>query len=214
MSAVCPHCGSSTESPLVCGACGTLSPAPDAGLDPFAAFGLERDWKVDAGALRKALLRLQRAIHPDFFAGAAPEVRELAERNTAELNAAHEILADDFRRADWLVQALGGPDENAERQMPQAFLMEVMEWNETLEEARAAEPDSPERAAAHELGTTLRAERDALFDRLASLLTPLPTALPEGAESAPLVEARRQLNAVRYVDRALRQIEELRLAPR
>ncbi len=192
-------------SPLFCAACSTLF-APPEDADPFALLGLEPAIAVDAGALRKELLRLQRAMHPDFFAGAADETRALAERNTAELNAAYEVLEDEVRRADWLVKRQGGPDENEERQMPQAFLMEVMEWNETLEEARGSEPSSSAREAALELGRELDTERESLVRSVAELLDPLPN-----TGSDVLVEARRRLNAVRYVDRALRQIEEIRL---
>ena len=205
MTAACPHCGASPESLLFCGACGNLLRA-DGTPDPFGVFGLEPSAEVDPGALKKSLLSLQRAMHPDFFAGADEAIRELADHNTAELNAAFDILSDDFRRADHLIRSLGGPDENEERQMPQAFLMEVMEWNETLEEARESDPGSAERAAADELKETLVEERETLLSAVAGHLTPLP---PSG--DAALTETRRQLNAVRYVDRALRQIEEIRL---
>lgn len=201
----CPSCGEALASPLVCEACHSLHPAPE-DLDPFAVFGLEPAYVVDAGALKKRLLRLQRAMHPDFFGGSDEATRDLAVRNTSELNAAHDTLRDDRVRADHLVRHLGGPDENEERQMPQAFLMEVMEWNETLEEARESAPGSDERAAALALGRDLREERAKLFDSIAALLTPLPD-----AGSDRLTEVRRQLNAVRYLDRALGQIEEIRL---
>ncbi len=175
-------------------------------MDPFAVFGLAPGFALDASALRKKLLRLQRGMHPDYFGGADESQRELAIRNTAELNAAFEILADAVRRADWLVQSLGGPGENEERQMPQAFLMEVMEWNEMLEEARESEPGSPAREAATKLGATLDDERGRLVRSIEAGLTPLPENRPER-----LVEVRRALNAVRYLDRALEQIEEIRL---
>jgi molecular chaperone HscB len=168
--------------------------------------GVEPTYAVDRDALKKSMLSLQRAMHPDFFATADAATRELADRNTSELNAAFEVLADDLRRADHLVRSLGGPDENKERQMPQAFLIEVMEWNETLEEARDAAPESAERQAALELRETLEAQRLELMEEIAALLTPLP----ERGDAA-LTEVRRRMNAVRYVKRALAQIEEIRL---
>jgi DnaJ-domain-containing protein 1 len=145
-------------------------------------------------------------MHPDFFAGAPAAARALAERNTAELNSAFELLSDDFRRADWLVKSLGGPDENEQRDMPREFLVEVMEWNEVLEEARASASGSNAHAAALALCERLLADRRDLLARIGALLEPLPE-----RGSLRLVDARRTLNAVRYVDRALEQIEELRL---
>lgn len=201
----CPRCGAERTTPLACDACGVLSPPADA-LGPFEALGFAPAWKVDASALRKRLLALTRRTHPDFFADADAEQRELAERNSALANQAHETLADDLARADWLVTHLGGPREGELRDMPQAFLMEVLEWNETLEAARGAGPGSPARERLGALARELESARAAALARLGALLDPLP------ARGAPeLVSARREINALRYVRRTLDQIEALRL---
>jgi len=201
----CPACQAPQETPLACGACGALIEV-DGEQDPFATFGLERAWSVDADDLSKRLLRFGRLVHPDYYAAAGEAARALAERNTASLNEAHELLENDFRRADWLVRALGGPTESDERQMPQAFLMEVLEWNETLDEARGAAAGTAEHDALAELGTTLDDERADAMQRIGNLLTPLPD-----AGAGTLAELRRELNAVRYLDRALRELKALRL---
>jgi len=104
------------------------------------------------------------------------------------------------------VRALGGPGESDERQMPQAFLMEVLEWNESLDDARNAAAGGPERAALEGLGQTLDTERAATLERIGAGLTPLPD---DG--SAALTALRRELNAIRYLDRARRELESLRL---
>jgi molecular chaperone HscB len=200
----CTSCGATLASALVCESCGALQAASQA--DPWAVLGLERAHALDADALKKRLLALQRRVHPDYFGGADAAQRELAERNTAELNAAHRVLADDARRADLLVRTLGGPDDQAERQMPQEFLLEVLEWNETLEEARESQPGSPAHAALDDLEAELRSERAAALERIAGLLTPTPA-----AGAVALTDARRELNAVRYLDRTLSTLAELRL---
>ena len=169
--------------------------------------GLAQVYPLDRMALRKRLLSYSRILHPDFHTTSGAEARELAERNTAELNAAFEILSDDFRRADWIVGSLGGPGDSQERQMPPAFLMEVMEWNESIEEAKESGTDSDEFRALGPLEQQLREERDELMDAISNLLTPLP------AMHAPeLIEVRRRLNAVRYLDRTLEVIAELTLS--
>lgn len=199
----CPRCGAPLEALTGCAACGTVLEVR-ADATPFELLGLETLYDVDARELRKRHLRASRGVHPDFFGGAPVEVRAQAERNAALLNGALETLGDDARRADWLVQHLGGPDEIAERAMPQAFLMEVLEWNEVLEEARAAASFDARLAG---LERDLRAQRTAALAAIARLLTPLPV---PGAPA--LRTARQQLNVLRYVDRALADIEAQRLS--
>jgi len=125
----------------------------------------------------------------------------LAEKNTATLNEAYEELSDDRRRADGLVRRLGGPDEVAERQMPQEFLMEVLEWNESLEDERSQ--PSPALAT---LEAELEQRRTSTLQAVANLLTPLPA---PGASQ--LTDVRRLLNALRYLQKTLSEIGALRL---
>jgi molecular chaperone HscB len=187
-----------------CPACGALFEAEDA-LDPFEALGLPAAYEVDAKLLKRRLLDLTRRMHPDFFGTADAELRALAERNTAAVNEAHEELSDDLRRADGIVRRLGGPDENAERQMPQEFLMEVLEWNETLEDQRERPPIASGDAL-DTLEAELKARRADTLAEVGKLLTPLPEA------GAPvLTEVRRNLNALRYLQKTLAEIGALRL---
>src|SRR5262245_60687838 len=203
----CPRCSADLETPFGCLACGAILPLEDDAdrLDPFEILGLQPAFVVDPQDLRKRLLRFSRLVHPDFFATAGADEKRRAEKASALLNAAHAILSDDVARADHLVRMLGGPDENVQREMPKEFLMEVLEWNETLEEARAGSSVPAERLES--LREELEARRAEALGAVATLLTPLP---PRG--SATLVEARKKLNAVRYVDRTLAEIEALRLA--
>ncbi len=201
----CSRCGAELETPLGCAACGGLfEPAHEP--SPFEVLGLERSWRVDPSALRKRLLRLSRVVHPDYFGHAPAQERALAERNSARLNQGFETLSDDLARADWLIGELGGPAEGELRDMPRAFLMEVLEWNEALDDARDAGPGAPERERLEGLRTELGAAREQALQRLGGLLDPLP------APAAPvLADARRELNALRYLRRTLDQIEALRL---
>lgn len=205
--ASCPRCSAILETPLGCLACGAVFPlGGDVGaLDPFAILGLVPAYAIDLQELRRRLLKYSRLTHPDFFATAGQSEKENAERATAVLNAAFALLSDDAARADQIVRSLGGPDENTERAMPKEFLMEVLEWNEFLEEARRAESTPAEGAAA--LRRDLEARREQALATVAKLLEPLPA---RGSES--LREARRALNVVRYVDRALSELEALRLS--
>lgn len=202
----CPACGKTLHSPLLCEACGAVLESR-ASLSPFEVLGLEPRAEPDLASVRKRMLALARGLHPDFHAHGGPDARRRAEDNTAALNAAYAVLADDFRRADWLVGALGGPREDQERSMPAEFLQEVLEWNEAIEEAREAEAGSPPRMALEALANRLATERGATMKNVLFRLNPLP------ARGAPVLRlARQELNALRYLDRALAEIGELRLS--
>jgi molecular chaperone HscB len=199
---VCDRCQAPLETPLACGACGALH-AVDERATPFDILGLPAAYALDRAELERRLVRFGRLVHPDFFAAAPAEQRARAERNSARLNAAHAVLADDAARADWIVTHLGGPAAGKERDLPRDFLMEVLEWNETLEAAA----DAPDRLGRLEpLDAELSARRRAALERVAALLTPLPE---RGA--APLRDARQELDVLRYLDRSLARIEDLRV---
>jgi molecular chaperone HscB len=197
----CPRCWARPQTPLFCERCNELL-EPASRPSPFEVLGLPTGFNVDKFALRKKLLLLSRRMHPDFFGTAGQEARALAERNTAELNAAFDVLSDDFRRADWLVTSLDGPKESDERALPAEFLAQVLEWNEAIEEARAngsADGLAP-------LEARLGALRGRLMSDVARALDSVP------ALRAPVLrDVRRALNAVRYLDRALTTLAELRI---
>ncbi|MFT5733766.1 MAG: molecular chaperone HscB [Planctomycetota bacterium] len=202
---LCPGCQAPLQTPLACGACGVLinvSGPGSAEPSPFAILGLEVTFDVDTKDARKRLRRTAHKVHPDFYATAGEAQRELAEQNNAILNRAYEIVVDDVRRADWIVRHLGGPGEKDFGCMHQEFLLEVMDWNETLDEN---EPGSEEFDA---LDADLKAERRHLIESIAGYLTPLPDPkTSEGTEA--LKDVRKDLNALRYVDRALTRVAGL-----
>lgn len=204
---LCPKCQDELLTPLVCLGCGALLEVDASGaLSPFELLGLPAGWEVDRKQLKRQLLKLSRAVHPDFFATAEESTRQRAEDASAALNAAHDTLGDDFKRANHLVASLGGPSESDERQMPQAFLMQVLEWNEVLEDAQGAKPGSAEWIVMEQLAGELATERQARVTAIAAQLTPLPS-----KGDASLLATRQELNAVRYIDRTQTEIKNLQL---
>src|SRR5689334_2371635 len=202
--ASCPKCRSPLESPLACASCGSLFRV-DASATPFEVLGLPLEFAVDKKELDKRRSRIGRLVHPDFFATRPREELELAEEDSARLNEAYATLADDVARAEWIVEHFGGPSADEEREMPRAFLMEVLEWNEVLEDVSKGErtPDAMKRLDA--LRSEIGRERAERLASVARLLVPTPR-----TASPTLKLARQELNALRYLERALAEIEALR----
>lgn len=199
----CFRCSSALSQPLVCDGCGLLQPLTRA-IDPFALFSLAPAAELDLEQLRRRLTSLSRRVHPDFYANASAEERERAQASAAELNGAFELLCDETRRIEHLIARGGGPGAEQERQMPAAFLAEVLEWNESLDAARQGDPKAL--AGLESLSAELRGRLAAERTALRRLLTPLPE-----PGSPKYREARKLLNAVRYLERAAAECAERRL---
>ena len=83
---------------------------------------------------------LQREAHPDRFAAQGGAAQRLAMQWSVRINEAHQRLKDPVKRAAYLCEQRGSPI-NAETNtaMPPAFLMQQMEWRETLDDATKVE---------------------------------------------------------------------------
>jgi len=106
----------------------------------FEIFGLSPQFAVDRAALDARWKDLQREAHPDRFATADAQSRRQAMQWSVRINEAYQRLKDPLKRASYLCELHGvpiGAEDNTA--MPAAFLMQQMEWRETLEEARTVE---------------------------------------------------------------------------
>lgn len=161
--------------------------------NPFQLLGLPLRFELDEAALRRAYLTRVSAIHPDIAGD------DQAQAASAELNLARESLANPETRANILLSLLGGPTKEADKSLPPAFLMEIMETREAIEAALAT-GNSQERARWTQWGHTERASfiarAAALFDRLDT--PPTPEALKQ---------LRTLLNSWRYIERLIEQLD-------
>jgi molecular chaperone HscB len=170
----------------------------------FERLGLPRRFSVDPTAIEREYLTRSRAVHPDFHQlGTAAEQRASLEQ-TAALNEAYLTLKEPFRRAEYLLGLMGGPSAQAEKNLDQAFLLEMMELRERIEDARAAHDAAATSAIEAEL-TALQTERLAQvathFERVESLSADDP------ARGPILVQIRRLLNAVKTIRSLLRDLQ-------
>jgi molecular chaperone HscB len=116
-------------------------------MDPFGTLGIERRFDLDLKAVEKRHRDLSRAFHPDKFAHEGGTERKIALGQAADVNEAWRIVRDPIRRAEALFTLLGVPvGETNEPKPSPAFLMDMLESREALEEAKIARDLSKVRA--------------------------------------------------------------------
>lgn len=163
--------------------------------DPFDLLGVPARFDLDPAELERRYLGAASALHPDV---ASPEDPEAAARSAA-LNDARAILTDPERRATALLTRLGGPLPNEEKSLPPDFLAEIMEVRESVEAALASgRPDQTDR------WRTWARQRRREFVAWASAAF---AALGQSPDAGALRDIRRRLNAWRYIERLVEQLE-------
>ena len=166
----------------------------------FERLGLPRRFPLDPAELERNYLARSREVHPDH----AGNDRASLEASAA-LNEAYTVLRDPFRRADYLLTLEGGPTAAEQKQAAPEFLEEMLDLRMRIEEAKHA-ADSSERVT---LERDLTRRRDALLADVGTLfekLAPLPPDAPTRREL--LVRIRQTLNATKYIQGLLRDLEE------
>jgi molecular chaperone HscB len=133
--------------------------------DYFTVFGLPRKLTVDGEALQRRFYELSREHHPDFHQGAGVDRQAESLARSALVNRAYRALRDPLARVEYLIALEEGREvrEGAtdKPKAPRELLMEMLEVQEALEEAKA---QGMEAAAA----TRLREERARLEARYAA----------------------------------------------
>ena len=103
----------------------------------FELFRLPQRFDQDRADLDARWKDLQREAHPDRFAAQGASAQRAALQWSVRINEAYRRLKDPLRRAAYLCELRGAPIQaESNTAMPPEFLMEQMEWRESLDEAR------------------------------------------------------------------------------
>jgi molecular chaperone HscB len=117
-------------------------------VDYFAIFGLPRKLWIEMNGLEQRFLQLSWKLHPDNFANAPEEERDLSLKRSSELNDAYRTLRDPVGRVEYLLAIEGARKEGEHKQKaPPELLEEVFELNESLDELREAKASGSDLAA-------------------------------------------------------------------
>jgi molecular chaperone HscB len=105
--------------------------------DDFELFGVPQRFAQDRAALDARWKDLQREAHPDKFAAQGAAAQRVAMQWSVRINEAYQRLKDPMRRAAYLCELNGAPIQAEDNTaMPAAFLMQQMEWRESLDDAQ------------------------------------------------------------------------------
>ena len=102
----------------------------------FELFGLTQQFAQDRSTVDARWKSLQREAHPDKFAAQGAAAQRVAMQWSVRINEAYQRLKYPLKRAAYLCELGGAPiNAHSNTAMPAAFLMQQMEWRESLEEA-------------------------------------------------------------------------------
>ena len=106
----------------------------------FELFSLPARFAQDRAEIDLRWKALQKQAHPDRFAAEGAAAQRVAMQWSVRINEAYQRLKDPLKRAAYLCEMQGAPVQAENNTaMPPAFLMQQMEWRESLEDTGTAQ---------------------------------------------------------------------------
>ena len=162
----------------------------------FELFGLPQSYALDRNQLDAAYRELQNTVHPDRFAAQPEAEQRVAMQWATQVNEAYQTLRHTVNRGVYLLKLQGIDALDASNtKMAPAFLMQQMEWRETIDEARAGRSVK----ALDALSDDLRTAHRRIEAQLAELID-------EAHDYAAASEAVRQL---RFMDKLIAEVGDV-----
>lgn len=104
--------------------------------DDFTLMGVPKRFALDLALLDQQWKNLLRQIHPDKFATDSAAAQRLSMQWSVRINEAYQRLKSPIKRASYLCELAGVPIQAENNtSMPAHFLVQQMQWRESLEEA-------------------------------------------------------------------------------
>ncbi|WP_118803938.1 Fe-S protein assembly co-chaperone HscB [Neisseria lactamica] len=126
----------------------------------FTLFRIEPAFDIDTENLEQTYRALAARFHPDKFASTSAFEQKQAVMMSSTVNDAYRTLKNPIDRAAYLLKTLGiDADAPEHTSFAPEFLMQQMEWRETLMEARAGN----DLESLKNLDNEIRAEQEKLF---------------------------------------------------
>ncbi|HEX2837751.1 MAG TPA: iron-sulfur cluster co-chaperone HscB C-terminal domain-containing protein [Phycisphaerales bacterium] len=153
--------------------------------DPFEILGLPKRFELSPRDVERAYLARSAGMHPDAGGEGTGQ---------AALNDARDVLLNTEARAEALLLAMGGKGKSEDKSLPGGFLVEMMETREAMESASS----DAERLKWRDWAM----EQRGAFERAVGELFRLAE-----VDRTALHSVRCQLNAWRYIERMIEQLD-------
>ena len=162
----------------------------------FDLFGLPVQFAIDESNLVARFQELQKQLHPDRFASKPAAERRWSMQAASYVNEGYQTLKNDLKRAIYLLKLNDvSVDEETDTRMSPMFLMEQMEYRESLEAAEnAADPLEKLDPVRKQLKAGIR-EQSQTFD--------------QAAGSGNWDEARTTVRQWQFLDKLAREVKSL-----
>jgi len=108
----------------------------------FELFNIPVSLLVDTSSIKKRFYELSRKYHPDFFSNATNEEQDTALEMSALLNKAMKVFNAPDETIKYVLQLKGLLEDDEKYQLPNDFLMDVMEINEQLMDAKMEDDET------------------------------------------------------------------------
>jgi len=105
-------------------------------MNHFELFELPISLHPDTRQLKQKFYALSRKFHPDFYTQESELEQAEALEKSSQINKAFKIFQDGDETIKYVLQLKGLLQEEEKYDLPPAFLMEVMELNEQMMEAK------------------------------------------------------------------------------
>ena len=130
----------------------------------FELFGIPAQFAQDRAAIDARWKALQREAHPDRFTAQGAAAQRVAMQWSVRINEAYQRLKDPLKRAAYLCELAGAAiNAHSNTAMPGAFLVQQMQWRESLEDATSG-------AELEQLRQTVQASQADLVQQCAQAL--------------------------------------------
>ncbi|MBA4197326.1 MAG: Fe-S protein assembly co-chaperone HscB [Chitinophaga sp.] len=105
-------------------------------MNYFELYNIPVALTVNANAVKKKYYELSRQFHPDFYSNATEQEREEALEKSSLVNKAFKTFNNNDELIKYVLQLKGLLQEEEKYNLPNDFLMEMLELNEALTDAK------------------------------------------------------------------------------